>query len=150
VALVSSAPIERMLTAVRDWARDTKTEDGSSLLDQAWVRANLAQVSAEIEFLKVLNAKLALEVDRGDLAAADASVAKVFGSELTGRARRLLFEIVGLDVVLDESSPGNVLGGELAKSASSSNVLTFIGGVSEVQRDIIAQMGLGLPRTKRS
>jgi hypothetical protein len=55
-------------------------------------------------------------------------------------SRRLLFEIVVLDVGLDASSPGAVLDGELAKAASS-NVLTFAGGSNEIQRDIIAPDG---------
>lgn len=149
VALVSSAPIERVLDKVTEWARGAKTEDGSALADQPWVRANLGRVRADVEFLKVLNSKLARDVDAGELAPADASVAKVFGSELSGRARRLLAEVVGLDVGLDETSADQVLGGELTGLVSSSNVMTFIGGVNEVQRDIIAQMGLGLPRAKR-
>ena len=149
VALVSAAGMQGTLGLVIDWAREAKTDDGSRLIDQAWVRANLARATAEIEFLKILNSKLATDVDSGELAPADASVAKVFGSELHGRVRRLLTEIVGMDIGLDQESAGHVLGGELAKAASSSNVMTFIGGVSEVQRDIIAQMGLGLPRSKR-
>ena len=149
VALVSSAPIERLLSMVAEWAREAPLEDGSKVIDQPWVRASLGRVKGEIEFLKVLNSKLATEVDSGDLSPADASVAKVYGSEQTGRARRLLAEIVGLDVGLDSDSPGRVLDGALAKGTSSSNVMTFIGGVNEVQRDIVAQMGLGLPRTKR-
>lgn len=149
VALVSSAPVERAHTLVTEWARDAKLEDGSAVIDLPWVRANLGRVKGEIEFLKVLNAKLATEFDAGDLAPADASAAKVFGSELSGRAKRLLAEIVGLDVGLDADSAGRVLDGALATSASSSNVMTFIGGVNEVQRDIIAHMGLGIPRSKR-
>jgi alkylation response protein AidB-like acyl-CoA dehydrogenase len=149
VALVSSAPVERMLDQVTAWAREAKTDDGSAVIDQAWARANLARVRAEVEFLRVLNGKLAADVDTGELAPADASVAKVFGSELMGRSRRLLAEVIGLDAGLDAVSPDHVLDGELAKGLSSSNVMTFIGGVNEVQRDIIAQMGLGLPRAKR-
>jgi alkylation response protein AidB-like acyl-CoA dehydrogenase len=136
VALVSSAPIEASLLRVLEWARETKTDDGSLVIDQQWVRNNLARVHADVEYLKLLNAKLATEVDAGRLEPAEASAAKVFGSELSGRSRRLLSEIVGLD-------------GAVGKGAASSNVMTFIGGANEIQRDIIAQLGLGLPRVKR-
>jgi alkylation response protein AidB-like acyl-CoA dehydrogenase len=136
VALVSSAPIEASLLRVLEWARETKTDDGSLVIDQQWVRNNLARVHADVEYLKLLNAKLATEVDAGRLEPAEASAAKVFGSELSGRSRRLLSEIVGLD-------------GAVGKGAGSSNVMTFIGGANEIQRDIIAQLGLGLPRVKR-
>ena len=71
------------------------------------------------------------------------------GSELIGRGRRLLYEVLGLDAGLDENSPGAIAGGGFAKGAMSSNVMTFIGGANEIQRDLIAQHGLGLPRAPR-
>ncbi|MGO9385952.1 MAG: acyl-CoA dehydrogenase family protein [Mycobacterium sp.] len=149
VALVPSAPLERAMARVLEWARDQKAEDGSSLLDREWVRANLGRVRADLEFLKLLNARLATAVDRHELQPAEASAAKVFGTELLTRGRHLLFEIVGLDIGLDEDSPGRVFDGAFAKAASSSNVLAFAGGANEIQRDLIAQLGLGLPRTAR-
>jgi alkylation response protein AidB-like acyl-CoA dehydrogenase len=88
-------------------------------------------------------------VDNGTLRAADASAAKVYGSELMMRANRVLQGVVGPDVALDADSPGAVLGGGLAKGARSGDVMTFIGGANEIQRDLIAQLGLGLPRVKR-
>ncbi|MFN2540464.1 MAG: acyl-CoA dehydrogenase family protein [Mycobacteriales bacterium] len=136
VALVSSAPVEASLLRVLEWARETKIVDGSRVIDQPWVHNNLARVHADVEFLKLLNAKLATEVDAGRLEPAEASAAKVFGSELSGRSKRLLSEVVGLD-------------GAVRTGGSSSNVMTFIGGANEIQRDIIAQLGLGLPRVKR-
>jgi alkylation response protein AidB-like acyl-CoA dehydrogenase len=149
VALVPSAPLERASARVLEWARDQKSEDGTRLLDRDWVRANLGRVRADLEFLKLLNAWLATAVDRHQLEPAEASAAKVFGTELWTRGRRLLFEIVGLDIGLDSDSPGRVFDGGFAGSVSSSNVLTFAGGANEIQRDLIAQLGLGLPRTAR-
>jgi 3-oxocholest-4-en-26-oyl-CoA dehydrogenase alpha subunit len=149
VSLVFSAPLERAYAQVREWARDTKTDDGAAVIDRDWVRANLGRVRADVEFLKLLNARLATAVDRHQLEAAEASAAKVFGTELMTRGRQLLFEVIGLDVGLDADSPGRVLDGQFAKSVSSSNVLTYGGGANEIQRDLIAQLGLGLPRTAR-
>jgi len=149
VALVSASPIDRMLSLACEHARRTTLADGTPLIDQPWVRATLGRVRGELEFLRLLNAKLATEVDGHQVQPADASAAKVFGSELYGRSRRLLNEVLGLDVGLDEDSPGHLFDGSLAKSAGSSNVMTFIGGANEIQRDLIAQLGLGLPRVKR-
>lgn len=149
VALVPSALIQRQLADVTAWARETRLPDGRRVIDQPWVRSDLAQVRAELEFLVLLNSKLATEVDAGEPPAAGASAAKVFGSELIGRAGRMLQGIVGPDAALGAESPGAVLGGGLARQAGTSNVLTFIGGVNEIQRDIVAQLGLGLPRVKR-
>lgn len=149
VALVTTAPVEQALTAVREWALVTTRPDGSRVIDDPTVRQTLARVRAEVEFQRLLNARLATAVDRGELEPAEASAAKVFGSELAGRGRRLLTEVLGLDVALPEDLPGAVARGELAKSAGHSNVMTFIGGANEIQRDLIAQLGLGLPRSPR-
>lgn len=149
VALVSTAPVEHALAEVREWAAEAKAEDGSRVLDDPSVRQALARVRAEIEFQRLMNAKLATAVDADRLDPAEASAAKVYGSELSGRGRRLLYEVVGLDVGLDADSPGAVAGGAFARSAMSSNVMTFIGGANEIQRDLIAQLGLGLPRVPR-
>ncbi|MFI0446564.1 acyl-CoA dehydrogenase family protein [Actinomadura sp. 6N118] len=149
VALVSTAPVEHALAEVRQWATETKAGDGSPMLDDPSVRQTLARVRAEVEFQRLLNAKLATAVDADRLEPAEASAAKVYGSELFGRGRRLLYEVIGLDAGLDGNSPGAIAGGALAKGASSSNVMTFIGGANEIQRDLIAQLGLGLPRAPR-
>ncbi|MGW0838832.1 acyl-CoA dehydrogenase family protein [Streptomyces sp. NPDC002787] len=149
VAVVATAPFEQILASVREWAAETKAPDGSYVLDDPSVRQALARLHARIEFQRLLNAKLATAADTGRLDPAEVSAAKVFGSELAGHARHLLHEVVGLDSGLDADSPGAVGDGRFAKIAGSSNVMTFIGGANEIQRDLIAQLGLGLPRAKR-
>lgn len=149
VALVSTAPVEHALAAALQWARTTVGPDGGHAIDDPTVRQRLAAVKADIEFQRLLNAKLATAVDAGQLAPAEASAAKVFGSELAGRGRRELYELIGLDVGLRAGEPGAIADGALAKQAGSSNVMTFIGGANEIQRDLISQMGLGLPRSAR-
>lgn len=149
VALVPSANVARSLAVVTGYAGNTMTSNGNRLIDEPWVKQNLARVKSELEVLKLMNGKLATDADSGNLAPADASAAKVFGSELMGRAQTLLNEIVGPDIALSSDAPGHVLGGQFAKRAGTSNVMTFIGGVNEIQRDLIAQLGLGLPRSNR-
>jgi alkylation response protein AidB-like acyl-CoA dehydrogenase len=149
VALVSTAPVEHALAETLTWAKDAVRPDGTHPIDDPTVRQVIARVTADVEFQRLLNAKLAAAVDADALAPAEASAAKVFGSELAGRGRRQLYELIGLDVGLREEDEGAIAHGGLARGASSSNVMTFIGGANEIQRDLIAQMGLGLPRTAR-
>ena len=59
------------------------------------------------------------------------------------------FEIVGQAGYLVEGSPGAVLRGRLEHQARSQTIFTFGGGTNEVQRDIIAMVGLGMPRAPR-
>ena len=86
--------------------------------------------------------------DKG-LNPADASATKVFGTEFALEAYRLLLEIVGQAGYLAEGSPGAVLRGRLERQARSQTIFTFGGGTNEIQRDIIAMIGLGMPRAPR-
>ena len=62
---------------------------------------------------------------------------------------RLLMEILGEAGTLKRGSEGARLKGDLERFYRMSLVLTFGGGVNEVQRDIIAQAGLRMPRPRR-
>src|SRR5205823_8150499 len=61
VALTSAAPIRSALHEVRQWAQATKLADGRRVVDQEWVQLILAQVYAKVEFLKLVNWKIAAE-----------------------------------------------------------------------------------------
>ena len=91
---------------------------------------------------------MAWAADKG-LNPADASATKVFGTEFSLEAYRLLLEIVGQAGYLGEGSPGAVLKGRLEHNSRSQTIFTFGGGTNEVQRDIIAMVGLGMPRAPR-
>ena len=95
VTLCSSGIIERGLDEVRHWAQETKLADGRRVIDQEWVQVNLARVRAKLEFLRLINWKVAWTRDQGHLDVADASSIKVFGTEFYLEAFRLLMEIIG-------------------------------------------------------
>jgi alkylation response protein AidB-like acyl-CoA dehydrogenase len=106
-------------------------------------------VYAKLEFLKLINWKVAWTAAEHRLDVADASTIKVFGTELYLEAFRLLFELVGQPGYLRGGSPDAVLGARLEKLYRSMIILTFGGGTNEIQRDLIAMFGLGLPRALR-
>ena len=60
----------------------------------------------------------------------------------------LLGEIIGPQTYLKRGSPEAVLKGKIEQLYRSLLILTFGGGVNEVQRDLIAMFGLGLPRSR--
>ncbi|MDP9101021.1 MAG: acyl-CoA dehydrogenase family protein [Actinomycetota bacterium] len=149
VALSSAGMVEQKIRDVRRWAQDTKLADGRRVVDQEWVQISLARLHARVEFLKLLNWKVAWSVTQGTLNPADASAVKVFGSELYIEAYRALMEIIGQHSVLDKTSAGAVLGADLERAIRNTLVLTFGGGTNEIQRDIIAMVGLSMPRAPR-
>ena len=134
---------------MRRWAQETKLPDGRRVIDQEWVQINLAKVHAKLEFLKLINWKVAWTATQGHLDVADASTVKVFGTEFYLEAFRLLFEVIGEQSYLTANSPDSVIKGRIEKLYRSLLILTFGGGTNEIQRDLIAIFGLGLPRSLR-
>jgi alkylation response protein AidB-like acyl-CoA dehydrogenase len=149
VALCSAGSIHRALDDVRRWASDNQLANGARVIDQEWVQLNLARVAARVEFLKLMNWKVAWGLATGAINPADASVTKIFGTELNLEAYRLLLEVLGPAGYLKRGTPGAVLRGRLERSYAGTLILTFGGGTNEIQRDIIAMVGMGMPRAPR-
>jgi alkylation response protein AidB-like acyl-CoA dehydrogenase len=118
------------------------------MIDHEWVRLNLAKVRAKLTVAELFNWRVASRTERGDVTPADASVMKVYGSELAIEALRLLMEIVGPFGSV-AGGAGAVLAGTLDRQYKGALVGTFGGGVNEIQREIVASAGLGLPRVPR-
>ena len=148
VSLFNVGPIQVCFEEVCQWARDTKLPDGRRVMDQPWVQQNLAKVKAHIDVLKLMNWKQAWEMTRGALHPAEASTVKVFGSEFNIEGYRLMLEVLGEPGLVREGEPGAVIRGRVERMYRSMLVLTFGGGTNEVQRDIIAMAGLGMPHYK--
>ena len=149
VALSSAGMVERKINDVRRWAQDTKLADGRRVTDQEWVQVSFGRLHARLEFLKLLNWKVAWSVTEGTLNPADASAVKVFGSEFYIEAYRALMEILGQASTLTKDSAGALLGADLERAMRNTLVLTFGGGTNEIQRDIISMVGLAMPRAPR-
>lgn len=149
VTLCTPGMVDKALTEVRRWAQETRLPDGRRVIDQEWVQLNLARVHAGFEFLRLQNWKVAWDAERGVLAVEDASTTKVFGTEHNLDACRLLMEVVGPSAYLKKGTPGAVLAARLEQMYRSLVILTFGGGVNEVQRDLITVFGLGMPMAKR-
>ena len=148
VAICPASGLLRSLAEVRRWAQGHHMRDGRAVMDHEWVQITLARVYAKIEVLKLFNWKVASASDRG-LNPADASATKVYGTELALEVYGQLLEVVGQAGYLVEGSPGAVLRGRLEQQARSQTIFTFGGGTNEIQRDIIAMIGLGMPRAPR-
>ncbi|MGI8662870.1 MAG: acyl-CoA dehydrogenase family protein [Acidimicrobiales bacterium] len=149
VTLCSPGMAERMLHDTIDWARATMLPDGSRVIDQEWVQINLARAYAGFEFLRLANWKVAWASTKKVLPVADASTIKVFGTEHYLDSFKLLMEVLGERAYVTDGSPGSVLGSRLESMYRSLLILTFGGGTNELQRDLIAAFGMGMPMAKR-
>jgi alkylation response protein AidB-like acyl-CoA dehydrogenase len=149
VAIAPAGWVVRRFNEVLAWARDTELADGRRVIDQEWVQINLARVRARLEYLKLLNWKIAWAATEGSVSPADASATKVFGTEFYIEAYRLLMEVVGPESALRDPDAAGWMRDRLESSYQGTLVLTFGGGTNEVQRDLISMFALGFPRAKR-
>ena len=78
-----------------------------------------------------------------------ASITKVYGSECAIDILRKLIDIVGLNGMVKGDSAASFLLGELEYEVRASVTLTFGGGTNEIQRELIAQFGINMPRAVR-
>jgi len=150
VTLCSSGIMERALDDVRRYAQETMLADGRRLIDEAWVQHDLAWVHARVEVLRTMNWQVAWHAENGDnLDPAAASAVKVFGTEFYMEGLQKLLEVLGPVANVREGSADAVLFGRLSNLLRGLHVLTFGGGTNELQRDLIAIFGLGLPGSPR-
>lgn len=138
-----SGRTEALWDLVRDWCVET----GSS--EDPLVQADLAKTYAQVEAMRLLNWQLTEGVSTQSVSVADASAAKVFGTETHAAVCRTLFGLLGQSGMRRQGSPGAVLDGRVEILTRGAIVNTFGGGVNEVLRDLICTTGLGMPRGTR-
>ncbi len=138
-----------LFSQVMDFAKTTKTDSGTYLIDERWVQMDLARVDAELEAMWLLNWRMAVNVANDQVTAAESSAMKVYGTERIIEIYRLLLGITGAAGYLSAGSPGSLLGGRLEEAGRQAQINTFGGGVNEVQREILAMAGLGMKRGAR-
>lgn len=149
VTLCSSGMMEKHIVDVTRWAAGERLADGRRVIDQEWVQLALARLTARLEFLRLANWEAAWSATHAELNPALASSIKVFGTEFYMEALGQLMEIVGERAYIERRSPASVLRSQLESTYRGLLILTFGGGTNEIQRDLIAIFGLGMPRVDR-
>lgn len=125
------------------WSKET------GVIAKPWVRQEFARTHALLEAMRLVNWKLVAAVGDHSLRGEQAGAAKTYGTETHIDLQRTLFQILGAAGRIRPNSHAAVLHGQVEQLSRQGLVNTFGGGVNEVLRDMIATMGLGLPRSRR-
>lgn len=128
-----------------EWARIVG-KNGKRPIDEQRVQRNLAEVLARLEAQRVMNYRMACNLDAGDMNPALASALKVFSTEGMVEICQLLMDCIGPSTLIRAGSSAAVLYGDLEHEYRRSQINTFGGGINELQRGIVANFGLGMPR----
>lgn len=127
------------------WLRTRRQGGGRAIQDRV-VRDRVARAAVRNEVAKLLGNQVAWMGATGAVPGVEGSMHKVFSSEnlvLTGSD---LLDLLGSEGVLQEDAPGSPTGGLVEHLHRHAAVTTIYAGTNEVQRSIIAERGLGLPR----
>ncbi|MDP9117636.1 MAG: acyl-CoA dehydrogenase family protein [Actinomycetota bacterium] len=146
VMLGPAGRVAGLYERVHEWA-SRPGADGVAPLTHADVQRALAETHAVCRLNELLNWQVASR-SAAQISVADASATKVFASERAQRVFRLLEEIVGRYGDPADGATGYLMQW-LDVQAKRSLVLTFGGGVNEIQRELISMFGLELPRVPR-
>jgi 3-oxocholest-4-en-26-oyl-CoA dehydrogenase alpha subunit len=148
-ALGNMGALQPLFEKTLHWATTTEL-DGARVIDQPWVQLALARVEAQVAAYRLVNLRINAAIAKGPKGAlnmGEASAAKVFGTELTQQVARELLEVLDSNGVRrGDDAP---LRGGLESAYRWAVINTFGGGANEIQRDIIAMAGLGMPRAPR-
>lgn len=143
----ASASSRRMLEEMAKYARETKTgTNGHRVIDDGWVRQGLAELIIETDVARLMSYRVASMQQRGLSPNYEASMVKVFATESAQRMYHFGTKMLGLYGQLRTKSAWARLEGRIEQGYLSSVAPTIYSGSSEIQRNIIAERGLGLPR----
>lgn len=136
-----------MFRKVYLWAKEPD-ELGRRAMDKAWVRQSIAECYARIDAMRLINFRIAADLEQDKMDVALASATKVYGSESVVEILRKLTEVVGANGLVRDGSSAAFLMGELEYDVRACVTLTFGGGTNEIQRELVAQFGMGMPRSR--
>ena len=113
------------------------------------VRGKLASLNTEIEAARLLCYDVAWRQGQGEVPSAEASISKVAGTEIYAKVLNYGTELLGMYGVLEPGSEQAELQGNFLKMRLFATSGPILAGTNEIQKNIIAQRGLNLPRAPR-
>lgn len=138
--------IARLLHHAELWATTALSGHDVGPIAEADVRRRIARVAMENEVSMLLQRRCVWMVEQGREPVAEGPMSKVFSTEALERASQDIVELVGPDSMRSFLEPSAPEQGRFEQIMRFSLGTTIYAGTSEVQRSIIAQRGLGLPR----
>jgi len=143
-AMMPVGPLEEKVKALCGYVREAR-RDGASLRRDPGVRRKIAGAVTHLEVSRMLQRRVISEALKGGVPTIQSSQYKLFMNESGKRLANMALDILGPEGQLKPGEEGAPLGGRFERSYRYTVVDTIGGGASEIQKNIIARRGLGLP-----
>lgn len=135
----------RTLESLIAYAKRTKHQ-GTTLMDDPFVRDRLGDLAVQLEMARMFSFRIAYMQDRGTVPNVEASMSKLWATETLQRLQRVGVDLAGATGLLSDGSKVEGVDTFFDHDYWGAAGNTLAGGASEIQRNIIATRGLGLPR----
>ena len=145
IMLVGIGGFRRVFEELVNFVKHTR-RDGAAVGSLPSVRKRLAEIALQIEIGYLFFWKTAAELDKGHMPSVEASTLKLTATELSRKLANAAMEILGPHGILQQASAWTPFRGMGARGYLDCVSATIGAGTSEIQRNIIAIRGLGLPR----
>jgi len=142
---ISIGGFRKQFEEIVQYAGKTK-RDGKLIGSHPLIKKKLADLAIEIELAYMFFFKTAWMMDRNLFPNIEASALKLITTQLSRKLADIGMEVLGLYGQLDHGSPYATMDGRICLGYLDSLSAVIGAGTSEIQRNIIAQRGLGLPR----
>jgi len=146
IALVPSSAMQRDIDQTIEWAKEN-TRNGVPVIELPWVRQSITELTMDVEVLRRLNFRVAWMLTAGIQPHGESSMVKAYGTVLMVKVSNVLAQVLGLGGQIQTGSKWAPLKGRIEKAYRSDIVDLFGGGALEIQKNIIAMTGLGMPRS---
>jgi hypothetical protein len=140
-----AAANQRVVEELIKYAKET-TRNGEPLANDPLIRNELAQLAVENEVARMMAYRIAWMFSKGLHPSYESSMSMVFISEVMRHTANVGMRILGHYGELDRDSKWAVMNAQIMRMCLSSLSIGVGGGSNEIQRNIIAMRGLGLPR----
>ena len=145
---IGSGSARDMLAAVRDLASLAQRlpRDGGTAWQDANVRQQIASFACQAAALRYTNLRQLTRRLKGLPPGPEGSGAKLVVSDLMLRTAKFAMELLGPFSQFEQDAPFALDGGKWSYRMLGSRMMTIAGGTSEIQRNIIGERVLGLPK----
>jgi hypothetical protein len=144
-AMMPVGPLQMKTEALIAWTRGAE-RDGAPLARNPRVRQRIARVATELAVSRAMQRRVISAALGQRIPTLESSQYKLFMNETGQRLANAALDIMGEEGALRPGQPEAAAGGRFERSYRYTVVDTIGGGASEIQKNIIARRGLGLPK----
>ncbi len=143
----TAAANQRLIEGIMKFAKETKV-DGKSISDDPLIKDELAELAVENEVLRMMCYRIAWMYSKELHPSYESSMSLLLSSELLRHTANVGMRVLGHYGELDQDSKWAVSKARIMRTYLSCISIGVGGGTNEIQRNIVAMRGLGLPRQK--